>query len=55
MDSRNLYSLNDVGAITINQTVIRQSTDNLGFYGIFIDSGATFTYFPRTYYERILV
>lgn len=41
---RNLYSLNNVGSIRVNDTVIRSSED-LGYYGMFIDSGSTFTYF----------
>ncbi len=41
---RNLYSLINVGKISVNNTVIRQ-TESLGFHGIFIDSGSTLTYF----------
>ena len=44
---RNLYSLNGVKNIKIGDSVIHKEDDRLGVFGIFIDSGSTFTYFPR--------
>jgi hypothetical protein len=44
---KNLYTLNGVGDIKIGNSVIYKDGDKLGMYGIFIDSGSTFTYFPR--------
>jgi hypothetical protein len=47
---RNLYSLDNVKDIKIGNTIIRSKDEPLGYYGIFIDSGSTFTYFPRKNY-----
>lgn len=45
--NKNLYSLEAVGNIKIGDTFIHKEGDRLGYYGLFIDSGSTFTYFPR--------
>lgn len=49
---RNLYSLNGVGNIKVGNELVHKKDDKLGVYGIFIDSGSTFTYFPRENYLR---
>lgn len=49
-EHRNVYSLNAVGNIKIGDTIIHPKNGKLGMYGIFIDSGSTFTYFPRENY-----
>ena len=46
----NLYSLDNVKDIKIGNTIIRSTDESFGYYGIFIDSGSTFTYFPRKNY-----
>jgi hypothetical protein len=49
---RNLYSLENVGRIIMNRTILRDDED-LGYYGLFIDSGSTFTYFPSKWYKLL--
>lgn len=44
---KNLYTLEGVGNIKIGNKLIHKEGDRLGYYGLFIDSGSTFTYFPR--------
>ncbi len=44
---RNLYSLEGVGNIRAGKSVIHNKGEKLGVFGVFIDSGSTFTYFPR--------
>lgn len=51
---RNQYSLEHVGHITVNGSQIRTSED-LGYYGMFLDTGSTFTYFPRKFYQRLVL
>lgn len=45
-DANNLYSLNGVRQISIGQMFITSIVDRIGGYGIFIDSGSTFSYIP---------
>lgn len=44
---RNLYSLEGVKNIKAGKSIIHSEDEKLGVFGIFIDSGSTFTYFPR--------
>jgi hypothetical protein len=46
-DQRNLYTLNGVKNIKIGDSVIHKEGDRLGSFGLFVDSGSTFTYFPQ--------
>lgn len=50
-DSKNLYSLTTVTEIRIGKEILHWGK-NYGVYGIFIDSGSTFTYFPREVYKK---
>lgn len=50
---RNLYSLEGVGVIRIGNSVLREG-ESMGYYGLFIDSGSTFTYFRTKEYNMIL-
>lgn len=50
---RNLYTLDGVGRIRMGNTVLREG-ESLGYYGLFIDSGSTFTYFRNREYNLIL-
>jgi hypothetical protein len=50
----NTYSLNVTG-IYIGDTNLNLTKEELGEgYGVFIDSGATFTYFPHNHYTTII-
>lgn len=42
----------NVTEIRIGSEVLHWGTKNYGKYGIFIDSGSTFTYFPRDVYSK---
>jgi hypothetical protein len=48
---KNLYSLQGMSEVRIGSEILHWGT-NYGTYGIFIDSGATFTYFPRDKYQK---
>lgn len=51
---KNLYSLQDVFEVRVGTNVLHWGAKNYGMYGIFIDSGSTFTYFPRDVYSKFL-
>lgn len=52
---QNLYSLDGVGHIRMGEKIIKSKNDYSGSFGIFIDSGATFTYLPRSNYNHLSV
>ena len=46
-DRQNLYSLNGVKEISIEEQLLHIPGNKFGYYGIFVDSGSTFSYLPR--------
>lgn len=50
---RNLYSLEQVGEMRMGDTVVKRNGESSGGFGIFIDSGSTFTYLPRSNYKNL--
>lgn len=50
-DTNNLYSLVGVREISIGEMFITSIVDRIGGYGIFIDSGSTFSYVPEAKYN----
>lgn len=52
---QNLYSLDGVGHIRMGEKIIKSKNEYVGSFGIFIDSGATFTYLPRSNYNHLSV
>ena len=52
-DASNLYSLVGIRQISIGQMFITSIVDRIGGYGIFIDSGSTFSYIPQPKYMQV--
>lgn len=52
-DKHNLYSLVGVREISIGKMFITSIVDRIGGYGIFIDSGSTFSYIPENKYMEV--
>ena len=48
---RNLYSLSNIGEFKLGKDVIKSKDEYAGYYGVFIDSGSTFSYLPSTNYK----
>lgn len=44
---KNLYTLSGIGQIRMKDKIIKEVEENSGFFGVFIDSGSTFSYLPR--------
>jgi hypothetical protein len=43
-----------VGEIRLGDTILKSKSEGGGYYGVFIDSGSTFTYLPRGNYNTML-
>jgi hypothetical protein len=43
--------LNNIGNIKIREKLIHKKDENLGAFGLFVDSGSTFTYFPNQNFQ----
>ena len=49
---RNLYSLNNVGEMRLGEDIIKGEKEYAGWYGVFIDSGSTFSYLPSANFRK---
>lgn len=52
---QNLYSLDGVGEMRMGTKIIKSKNEFSGSFGIFIDSGATFTYLPSSNFKSLSI